>query len=301
MIMDEINIINSLSKYSSNKIAILGHDFSDTDSIVSGVMLEHILRKEGFNINFYITDKKISAETDEILSKYNFDHYSYIKDLKDIEADYYILVDHHNRKLDKDIILIIDHHPTDMDINSPLVFNTNISSTALYILKGNESYFNKNQIELIFLATMLDTASFNSTKSRNIDKMYLMDKCRKLDIDYDRLYKSGIYITNLDNLKEVSLNGLKRYNYNNHLVESSYIQINDNKDNDNKISEIINILKEYLYDSNLDMFVFIVHDMINLKTRVYKLTNNDITIDYYNQYTSRGTTIMPAIEKNFNK
>jgi len=300
MKLDGIDITDILWKYVKDKIVILGHDFSDVDSIISGVMLEYLLDFDGFNASFCILDKDISSETKEILSRYNFDATRYIKNINEIEADHYILVDHHNRELDKDIILVVDHHPSDIRINAELVFNKNISSTALYLLEENQDYFSKQKIELIFLATMLDTASFNSTKSRDIDKEYVISECKKLNIDYDKLYKDGIYLTNLDNLKEVSLNGLKKYNYNNHLVESSYIQIDDSKDNIAKVEAILTNLKEYLSNSNLSMFVFIVHDMINLKTKVYKLEKDKITTISYDKYTSRGTTIMPSIEKTFN-
>ena len=56
----------------------------------------------------------------------------------------------------------------------------------------------------------------------------------------------------------------------------------------------------YISNSNLSMFIFIVHDMINLKTKVYKLERDKITTIQYDKYTSRGSTIMPSIEKEFN-
>ena len=189
MKLDGLDITDKLWKYINDKIVILGHDFSDVDSIVSGVMLEYMLDVDGFDVSFCILDKEIPNETKEILSKYDFDASRYIKDINEIQADHYILVDHHNRDLDKDIILIVDHHPTNIKINAELIFNKNISSTALYLLEENENYINIKNTKLIFLATMLDTASFNSTKSRDIDKEYIINECKKYGIDYNKLYK----------------------------------------------------------------------------------------------------------------
>ena len=298
MKLDNIDITQLLEKYKNNKIVILGHDYADVDSIVSGVMLEHILKTDGFDVTFSILDKRISVESKELLAHYDFDPSDYIKEVK---GDYYILVDHHERELDKDIILVVDHHPTSKMINSELVFNKEISSTALYLLMNNKEYFNKQSRELVFLATMLDTASFHSTKGREIDKEYIINDCNEFNIDYEKLVKEGIYLTNLDDLNKISLNGLKKYEYNGNKVESSYIQIDDNKDNQIIVNKIIDILKEYLISHNLSMFVFIVHEMINFKTRVYKITRNSVDTIYYDTYTSRGSTIMPSIQKEYDK
>lgn len=302
MRLDNIDITDKLWKYVNDKIVILGHDCIDVDSIVSGAILEYILEVDGFDVEFCILDKELSLESKQLLSHYGFDPSKYIKDISEIDAKHYILVDHNQRNLDKDVILVIDHHPTSKKSNVELYFNKNISSTALYILMNNKDYLNKKDRELIFLATMLDTASFHSTKGREIDKEYIINQCKEFDINYDKLYKEGIYLTNLDNPSKISLNGLKRYNYNGNKVESSYIQVDDNKEtNEIVINNILDILKKYLINSDLSMFVFIVHEMINFKTRVYKITKDNIKIIDYPTYTSRGTTIMPSIEKEFNK
>ena len=140
-----------------------------------------------------------------------------------------------------------------------------------------------------------------STKGNDEDKKYIIDECNKWNIDYQRLYKSGIYLTNLDDIDKVSLNGLKKYNYNGNKVESSYIQISEFKDNENIVNLILDKLVEYRKVNNIAIFAFIVHDMINFKTRVYKIKENTIDTIDYKTYTSRGTTIMPSIEKELEK
>lgn len=299
--IDEVNIINKLEKYRDNKIIILGHEHPDVDSIVSGYLLEKVLLKEGFNASFCITDKTISKESLDFLNRYDFDASKYQFQINHDNNTKYILVDNNSRICQGEIIAIIDHHPISEKFNIEMYFNKPISSTALYICKNNEYLFDKKDITLAILATMLDTASFNSTKSREEDKVWVLNMCQKLNLDYDKLYKIGLYLTPLDDLKQCSLNGLKKYNYNNHLVESSYVQIGNEKGNDYKIESIINILKEYVKEKNLDMFVFIVHNMIELKTTTYKIKSNNIEVDKYSKYTSRGNDIMPSIEKEFIK
>lgn len=294
MIIEGVNLIDKLSKYKNDKIVILGHDCVDVDSIISGYLLEKILVSEGYNASFCILDKEITKESLDLCKEYGFDANVY---RRNINGNKFILVDHNERKVDGEIITIIDHHPTSKRSDVSLYFNSDISSTSLYICKNNERYFDAKDIELAILALMLDTASFHSTKGREIDKEWVIDACKKYNLDYGRLDRSGIYLTDLSDVKQVSLNGLKKYNYNNKLVESSYIQIDDNKNNELKIKEILNILKGYVSDNNLEMFVFIVHDMINFKTKIYKIGKDNIKEVKYDKYTSRGSTIIPSIEK----
>lgn len=298
MIIDGVNLINKLEKYRNDKIVILGHDNVDLDSIISGYLLEKVLVKEGFDVSFVIRDKEITKESLDICKQYKFNPTKY---QRKIEGNKFILVDHNEREINGEIIAIIDHHPTSKDNKCELYFNKMISSTTLYISEGNEEYFNKEDLKLAILALMLDTASFHSTKTRDIDKDWVVNTCNKYELNYDELYRSGIYLTSLDDLNKVSLNGLKKYKYGGKLVESSYIQIDDNKSNDIKIKKIIDILKKYVNEKELDMFVFIVHDMISFKTKVYKITNSNIEEVNYDKYTSRGSTIMPQIEKEILK
>ena len=300
MIIDKINFIDRLAKYQNDKIIILGHDKVDVDSVVSGYLLEKVLANNGYNVTFCITDKIISKETNDILKEFDFDASKYQREFVDTEDTKYILVDHNERNLKGEIIAIIDHHPTSKKIDLELYFNKAISSTSLYLCKGNEE-FNKEDITFAALAAMLDTASFNSTKGREEDKLWVIDKCKQLGIDYNKLYETGLYFAPLNDLKECSLNGLKKYNYDGKKVESSYVHINDDKSNDDKIKQIVEILKQYVKENKLDMFVFIVHDMSVLKTRIYKITNDDVKEERYSKYTSRGNDIMPSIEKNIIK
>ena len=45
-----------------NKYIILGHENPDYDSIASGYLLEKLMKKLGYDVEFIITDKEISDE-----------------------------------------------------------------------------------------------------------------------------------------------------------------------------------------------------------------------------------------------
>lgn len=105
----------------------------------------------------------------------------------------------------------------------------------------------------------------------------------------------------MSNIDEVKLNGLKKYNFEGNLVESSYIQIEEITNYSVEIAYIIDRLMNYVKENNLKVFIFIVHNMKAFRTTVYNITANNYTVKYYNEYTSRGNNIIPEIEAELKK
>ena len=273
---------------------ILGHENPDVDSIISAILLNKILTKKGYSSEFIIPDKNINKDTLEILNKYNINPNNYMKELPK-EENKYILVDHNDRNVNGKIICIIDHHITQKDYNIKHYYNTNVSSTACFIAKHTEELLDKNDLELAVLATMIDTVSFHSTKGRKEDLEWCKHICDKYNLNYEKLYNQGLYLTNMDNIDEAALNGLKKYNINNKKIESSYTQIKNPKYEEDKINAIIEILKKYIIKEDLYAFVFIVHDMTEFKTMYYLIEEDNIKTKYYDTYEQRGNTIMPEV------
>lgn len=279
------------------KIIILGHENPDVDSIISGYLLEKIMRKKGYNSDFVIPDKKIDKDTLDICRKNGLEIAKFMKEinLNDKNAKY-ILVDHNERELAGEIICIIDHHPRDIEPEIDNYYNQKISSTACYICQGNEELLTREDLRLAVLATLVDTASFHSTKGRKEDREWALNICSSHNLNYNELYKEGLCLTPLGEIKEASLNGIKKYNYDGKKLESSYIQIENPELEANKINQIINILKERVINEGLDAFVFIVHNMTEFKTMYYLITKTKTENRYYEMYTSRGNTIMPEVK-----
>ena len=294
-------------KYNPNtknneKIIILGHENPDVDSIISGFLLQQLLNKKGIPAEFIIPDKTIEQDSVKICLSYGLNPYKFQKEI-DIssESQKYILVDHHERELNGEIIAIIDHHPTNKKITIPNYYNQISSSTSCILCKNNEIYFSKKELELAIVAALVDTASFHSTKSRKEDKVWIENWCNKLKLDYKKLYKIGLSLTSLENLESASLNGLKKYNFYSNIVQSSCIQIENTPSNHKKIKKIIEYLKQYVHDNNVDIFIFIVHDMTNFCSKVYQISKTEVIEKEYKQYTSRGNTIIPEVVKSLKK
>ena len=161
-----------------DKIVILGHENPDVDSIVSGYLLEKILKKKGYNAEFIVPDKSLDKDTLEICRKYDLEPTIYQKDisLEDKNINY-ILVDHNERNTKGNIISIIDHHPTSKEINIENYYNENVVSTAYFIAKNSEDLLDSYDIKLAVLASFIDTVSFNSNKGTEEDKEWIIKTC----------------------------------------------------------------------------------------------------------------------------
>mgnify|MGYP003295729102 CR=1 FL=1 len=97
------------------KYVILGHENPDVDSLVSGYILEKVMKKRGYDVSFCIPDESIAADSEKICNKYNLYVGKYYVDELPADAKY-ILVDHNEKEqsvigLDEaEILEIIDHH-----------------------------------------------------------------------------------------------------------------------------------------------------------------------------------------------
>lgn len=285
-------------KNKTDKYIILGHENPDIDSIVSGYLLEKLMCKMGYDAEFIIPDSKIDLENITICGEYGLNPCSYQKKLPNTKEYKVILVDHYNRNVEGEIVGVIDHHPTTSNIETFYYQNENASSTSCLICtEENEKYFSKEDMQLAILAAMVDTASFHSTKTRKQDIDWAKKTCMKYQLDYEKIYKTGLCLTDISNIKTACYNGLKKYCFYGYNVESSYIQIEDITKISDLVMEMIDLLKEHVQTENIEVFSFIVHDMTQFKTVVYDITCNGYSIRNYEKYTSRGNTIIPEIEK----
>ena len=285
------------------KYIVLGHENPDVDSIMSGILYANYLTRNGINAQFVIPDEKIEQENIDICLQFGVDPTLYQKKLELNEDIKFILVDHNIRDNIGEVVEIIDHHPTIGNIksNSTSYINEPASSTTCLIVQGIEDQFTREEIEWAVVAALVDTASFNSTKTRNLDKQWVLNMCEKYKFDFEKLYKTGLCLTNIDDLESACLHGLKKYKINDYSIHSSSIQLDDVDSNKSRIFSMIDYLMDYVIDNNIDMFAFIVNDVEKFKSTVYKIDAISLSKKEYDRYTSRGNTIIPEIVNEFLK
>lgn len=274
------------------KYLVKGHENPDVDSVVSGYLLTKVLNTLGYDAEFIIPDV-IGEETLGICLDFGFNPSIYQVDDYDKSANF-ILVDHFQDDEDN-IVGIVDHHKNNIEIIKCDYWYDSASSVSLMIAEKYENILNRQDILLACLATFVDTVSFHSTKSRKSDRDWIDKMCQKYNLDYNRLYNAGLCMTDITNLDKVIFNGMKSYVFNNYRVESSYIQIKEISEG--QIDYMLSVLKEYVASKDKLIFVFIVHDLNEFTTKVYKISKNNIEIEEYNQYTARGDGIIAKLSK----
>lgn len=278
-----------------NKYIILGHKNPDVDSIISGYLLEKLLTKLGHNAEFIIPDVEISKDNIKLCDYCHLNPHQFQKAFPLSEDYKYILVDHNERNTPREIVAIIDHHPTENTPTCKHYQNMPSSSTSLLIVIDNEEYFDKEDIFLAIFAAMVDTAAFHSNKTVESDIDWIKEQCRKHNFNYEEMLDQSIYETDLTDIKEASLNGLKTHTLANKKVASSYIELKSPVENQERIDEILNFLQTYQTENNYDLFAFIVHNITDFKTTLYKIYPTTTEIVTYDEYTSRGTRIIPEL------
>lgn len=281
------------------KYIILGHENPDVDSVISGYLLEKVMKLKGYDCSFLIPDRVIAQETVDICKRYKIDVNQFRGELDDKNASY-ILVDHNVREVPGKIVGIIDHHPREDKPDVAYYKNEKASSTACMIALDSLDCLNKKDIELACLATFIDTVSFHSSKTRKSDVSWVNEMCTKYEFDYDQMYREGLCLTNLSSTEDVMFNGIKKYDFDGFKIHCSYIQVDSIGKNEGVIDEILENLNQYFATNEIDMYVFIVYDMSEFYTRVFKITNEKVDVDEYFLYASRGNTIIPDIVKKHN-
>lgn len=284
------------AKMKKGRIIVLGHKNPDVDSMISGYLLSSYLRYKKYDVEYVIPDEKIDEESRLIVEGCGIDTSNFSGTI--LEGSKLILVDHHETEFKNDVIAVIDHHPTIKTFEYPIYINEKASSTTKHIYdivsKECPQYIGRRFIELVIIGMVVDTCSFRSSKSKPGDKEWVLDMCEKYGINIDEIMEIGDCITDIDDVNKASLHGYKGYNYFGKSIGTSYIQVREV--DETKIDLILDILKEKVKQDSLRMWLFIVTNLTDVTTTVYKISRHEVEINQYDFMASRGSNIMPQIE-----
>lgn len=280
-----------------NNIIVLGHPNPDIDSIISGIILSKYLIYKGYKASYIIPDKNIDKDTEQILMSFKIDFRAYQGEVS--KESSLILIDHHETSYNNEVLAVIDHHPTIKEFNYPVYINKKASATAklVYdiIYREDKEFLTKDIVELVLVASMVDTCSFKSSKTNTDDIPWAIDICKELNLDYDKLITIGYCLTDLSNINESSINGFKQFTYGGKVVKTSYIQC-DYFDY-SKIQDNIKVLQSRVKEEGIYMWMFMAVDVKNEKTIEYRIYKDRVDEILHEGIVSRGATIMPSIEK----
>lgn len=299
------NYLDTILQNTKGKnITILPHDCADVDAIISSILLSKLF--DFFNIknSICIIDKNIGKDTKTIMSMLGYDVKDFFVDSEDENREIF-LVDHYKTVHKGNVLGVIDHHFTTSNINSKVYLYQESSATAYIIYKLMEAagmLINRIDIILLAHAMLVDTSSFKSPKAISSEKEELIALCLNNNLNYEAIKESSYALTDIANMSiyEIIKNGLKKYDFCNRKIASSYVQIKGKLYRsilENVLLGISNIIIKY----NIDMWIFIIFDMQNDVTFVYYITPNGVKEKRYDTILSRGKNIIPKVEEYFNK
>ena len=298
------NYLDAILKNTKGKnITIMPHDCADVDAIISSILLSKLFDYFNITNSICIIDKNIGKDTKTIISSLGYDVKDFFVDSEEENRELF-LVDHYETIHKGNVIGVIDHHFTTSNIKSKVYLYQESCATAYIIYKLMEvAKIPIKRIDIILLAhaMLVDTCCFKSQKTVSSEKEELITLCLNNNLNYDTIKESSYALTDIANMSidEIIKNGLKKYDFCNRKVASSYVQIKGKLYRsilETVILKINNILKK----DNISMWIFICFDMQNDITSVYHITPNGVREERYNYILSRGKNIIPKVEEYFN-
>ena len=287
------------------KVTILGHDNVDVDAFISGILLSNLLNFLKIENEFLILEEVKEDETYQIVKEmFGIDMKKYYSEHEDKSRKLF-LEDHYSTVHAGEVIACLDHHLTeDERVNNYPFYCSKISCSTSYMvyeLMIEAGYkISKEEAKMILISMMIDTVSFRSGKTVESEVFEAKKLVKQYNLNFDELEKYCLCLTPIDtfSVEQIINNGYKYYNYYGKKVKSSYIQVCGNPEKSKIIDWIYNILGR-LKSEKLDMWVFIVFECKNNITYEYRVTEKGVEKILTEGILSRGTNIMPKIEKLF--
>ena len=302
MSMKKIDELIKILK-ATKKIYILGHDNIDVDSFLSGVLLSNLLTFLKIPNEFIILEKVKESETYQIVYElFHIDMKNYYTKTEDSSRNL-LLEDHYETTHLGNVIACIDHHPSRYQNKYPFHYSRISCSTSymVYELMQEAGYIiSEIEAKMILVSMMIDTVSFKNKKTVEEEVLEAKNLAKQYGLDYRALEKYCLCLTPIDkySITEIINHGYKYYQYSGNKVKSSFIQVYEMPRNE-QILDWINEITKLLNVESIKMWVFIIFECKLDETYEYRITENAIKLIKSDEILSRGTNIMPKIEKLF--
>lgn len=264
-----------------NKIYITGHKNPDTDSIISAIVAEDLFTKLGYNVTA-IAQGVPTEETQFVLNAIG--KKAPMVHTKLEAGAHVILVDHNNEKetldnIDELIIdRVIDHHAVKMMVGYPLYYRAEVvgcTNTILFkMYKENNIEISKDIALAMLSAIVSDTLLLKSptTTAEDIDAVKELAKIAEVDAnEYGlKMLKAGTDLSKYT-IDEILNLDAKTAKIGNNTVIVAQITTVDIQENMQKKAEFEKRMNEIIKEQNLDLFMFLITDIITTNSQVIAL------------------------------
>ena len=302
------------------EIYIFGHKNPDTDSILSSLVLEAIEKTMGVKNAKAYRLGEINKETKYVLDYFGIKAPEFLEEVD--EGREVMMVDHNEFAQSADgienakILRVVDHHKiANFETNEPIFFlSMPVGSTATILremCKVSGIKMDKITAGLMLSAIISDTLLLKSPTTTDKDREAAEELSKLAEIDINEyglnMLKAGadlseyspMQLINLDS-KPYSTSGVKYQ-----VAQVNTVSIEDVLKDKEAIENAIN---EYINEKNLDLFVFMITDIIENNSQIIVLGRQELAerafdiklennMAFAEGLVSRKKQVVPAIDK----
>ncbi|QSO51842.1 manganese-dependent inorganic pyrophosphatase [Alicyclobacillus curvatus] len=308
-----------------DKVVIFGHKNPDTDSICSALAYADLKTQLGVSVEA-LRLGDINPETEFVLKHFQMDAPRLVSGVA-TEAKDVILVDHNERQQSASdieavrVTEVIDHHRiANFETSQPLYYRAEpVGCTATILRKmyiENGRSIPQPIAGLMLSAIISDTLLLKSPTCTEEDVLAVQALAEIADVNYEeyglQMLKAGADLRDKTVPELISLDA-KEFSMGSYKVEIAQVNTVDTNDVMVKQGELEQVLSTVIADKGLDLFLFVVTDILNSNSvalvlgrasraveQAYsvKLNNNTAVL---NGVVSRKKQVVPILTETLEK
>lgn len=256
------------------KVLVLGHKNPDTDSICSAIAYANLKSELGMNVE-PVRLGEINGETQFALNYFQVNVPRFVEKVA-AEVNQVILVDHNERQQSADdidqvrILEVIDHHRiANFQTSDPLLYRAEPVGCTATILnklyKENGVKIKKEIAGLMLSALISDSLLFKSPTCTEQDVAAARELADIAGVDPEKygleMLKAGADLSDKTVEQLITLDA-KEFEMGNYKVVVAQVNAVDTNDVLVRQKEIEAALNKEIADRNLDLFLFVVTDIL---------------------------------------
>jgi manganese-dependent inorganic pyrophosphatase len=257
------------------KILVFGHKNPDTDTICSAIAYAELKKNLGIDAEA-VRLGEVNGETQYALTKFNVDAPRLVEAVS-TEVKQVILVDHNERQqsatdIEKvQVLEVIDHHRiANFETSDPVYYRAEPVGCTATILnklyKENGVSIEKEIAGLMLSAIISDTLLFKSPTCTDQDVAAAKELAVIAGIDLENygleMLKAGANVSD-KSIEELITLDAKEFQMGDYKVEIAQVNVVDPNDILNRQNDFEAALTQRIADNNLDLFVFVITDILN--------------------------------------
>ncbi|WP_432361811.1 manganese-dependent inorganic pyrophosphatase [Sporosarcina sp. UB5] len=265
------------------KVLVFGHKNPDTDSITSAISYAYLKQQLGMDAEA-VRLGSISGETAYALEQFGFEAPRFIEKAAP-EAKQVILVDHNEKQQSVDdlddvqVIEVVDHHRiANFQTADPLYYRAEPVGCTATILKKlykeNDVEIPKNIAGLMLSAIISDSLLFKSPTFTEEDRVAAEQLAAIAEVDAQAygldMLKAGADLSGKSLEELVSLDA-KEFTIGDSKIEIAQVNAIEVNDVLSRQSEVEVLLNSIIDEKGLDLFLFVVTDILNNDSTVIAL------------------------------